>query len=83
MVSLYEDGAELEHVSELSPTIKDELARLLDKPPQSRHKGWRELAGELGYQYEVKGKTTPRKSRPFSEMLLVTSLSRQVAGLVE
>ena len=54
MVSLFDDGAELEHVSEINPEIKMELARMLDQPSRGG-KGWRELANELGYQYEIKG----------------------------
>ena len=56
VVSLYDDGAELEHVSEMNPVIKMELAGMLDKPLKGG-KGWRDLASELGYQYEIKGRT--------------------------
>ncbi|KAL5259701.1 hypothetical protein ACHWQZ_G009969 [Mnemiopsis leidyi] len=55
VVSLFDDGAELEHVSEINPEIKMELARMLDEPSRGG-KGWRELANELGYQYEIKGR---------------------------
>ena len=54
VVSLFDDGAELEHVSEINPEVKLELARMLDQPSRGG-KGWRELANELGYQYEIKG----------------------------
>ena len=54
VVSLYDDGAELEHVSEIKPGVKLELARMLDAPNKG-FKGWRDLANELGYHYEIKG----------------------------
>lgn len=57
VVSLYDDGAELEHVSEIDPGIKMQLARMLDKPCKGG-KGWKDLASELGYQYEIKGDVT-------------------------
>lgn len=60
VVSLFDDGAELEHVSEINPEIKEELARMLDKPLRGG-KGWRELANELGYQYEIKGEWETRR----------------------
>lgn len=56
VVSLFDDGAELEHVSEINPEIKTELANMLDRPSRGA-KGWRDLANELGYQYEIKGRS--------------------------
>ena len=54
VVSIFDDGAELEHVSEIKAAVKEELAKMLDAPIKGS-KGWRDLANELGYHYEIKG----------------------------
>lgn len=73
VVSIFNDGAEREHVSEIKTDIKMELAMMLDQPVKGG-KGWRDLANVLGYQYELKGRKSDA-GRPTSAQLVSPTVS--------